>query len=85
VTSDRPIRPGPPIALFIDADDPALREHSEYGPLVKHPVLGSLLPLDRHRPAAAADLMGLADAAGLPAGEADTDGTVTLNQDLFLL
>jgi hypothetical protein len=35
--------------LFVDADDPALRRHSEYGPLVKHAVLRSLLPLDPHR------------------------------------
>lgn len=85
VTSDPSVRPGPPIALFIDANDPALRYESEYGPLVKHAVLGSLLPLDPSRKLRLQTWWGSLMLPVFRLAEADTDGTVTLDQDLFRL
>ncbi|MEU4472379.1 DUF6883 domain-containing protein [Micromonospora sp. NPDC023888] len=80
-----PARPGPPIALFVDAHDPTLRELSEYGPAVKHAVLGALLPLDPRRELQVQTWWGSLMLPVFRLAEADTAGAVTFDQDLFLL
>ena len=85
MTSDSPARPGPPIAVFIDANDPALRDESEYGPVVKHAVLDSLLPLDPRRQLQSQTWWGSLMLPVFRLAQADTAGGVTLDQDLFLL
>jgi hypothetical protein len=85
VTPDPAARPGPPIALFIDAHHPILRENSEYGPPVKHAVLSALLALDPQRRRHVQTWWGSLMLPVFRMATADTGGAVTLDQELFLL
>lgn len=71
--------------LFFDANHPDLHDQAEYGPIIDRAVLAAILGLDDaarlHVPTWWGSLM-------LPVfrlAEAGTDGTVRLDQDMFLL
>jgi len=86
VTADFIELTGPPIALFVDTDHPALRNSGEYGPLVKRAVLAAMLP---HGPDEALQVQTWWGSLMLPvfrpARAGSQVGMQDLNQDLFLL
>jgi uncharacterized protein DUF6883 len=77
-------RPGPPVALFINAQDLTLADLGEYGPTVKHAVLAALLGLDPDRALQVQTWWGSLMLPVFRLAAADSDGS-TLDPDYFLL
>jgi hypothetical protein len=85
VTADSRVRVDTPIALFFVANAPVLREEAEYGPIVKHAVLAALLGLDDANSLQVQTWWGSLMLPVFRLAEAGTDGTVRLDQDMFLI